>query len=432
MNRHVFTLLTDYYRRTLGVWLLLVFVQLMQMSTIWVFGSTRLPILGAVIAALAFCTTWDSPHVVIRTLPITARDLALLRWWENIGMPMPFITLAFVLSWLANDGSHFPTPSLLSLWVPVLGSLATLGILSVLPLPMLSETRSNALIVLVWIALVVAALFGLPMDALPAPVPEALLAGGLLLALISFGLARSGRVLQLPPLSRFIAGWRAPRQWLSLAGPHLRGWPVLVAPWVRSTILMALVSVVAISFVRPHVHFFQQALPWIFVSVTGAVGTILGRRWLLSVPALLCLPIREGTLALIVCFALMAPVVVTSVVATAVNALVPGWGIAVPLYMAPVFAIVPAFKMSWQGGMESTHPVPSAIQRWTPTLQLAAWPLWTGPFMSLELTRLMPAWFDLIAVGAAAVLAVVAYHTAFSRIRSGVGFERMGDPLAPR
>jgi hypothetical protein len=136
-------------------------------------------------------------------------------------------------------------------------------------------------------------------------------------------------------------------------------------------------------------------------------------------------------LALVVCLALMAPVVLTSVAATAVNAVVPEWGIAIPLYMVPVFAIVPALEISWYH-VETSHPVASAVQQWTPIMQIVAWPLWTGSFLSLALTRLMPAWFEIIAVGAAAVLAVVAYGMVLSRIRSGVGLERLGDPLTPR
>ena len=432
MNGEVLRLLLDYHRRTLGVWVLVVFVQLMQMSAIWVFGSGHVPMVGAVIASLAFCATWDSPHIVMRTLPIKARELALLRWWERIGMPMLFVTLAFVLAWFSNEGTRFPTPPFLSLWQPVLASFATLGVLSVLPLPMLSATRSNVpVFVVVWMALAIGGLFGVPKEWLPEPLPQALLIGGLLLASASLRLARSGRVLQMPPLSRLFAGWRSPEAVVSTARSHFRGWPVLALQWMRMIALLAFASVVVISIVRPHVHVFQQALPWIFVSVTGAVGTVLARRWLRSVRALQCMPIRSTTLALIVCVALMAPVVVSSVLATAVSAIVPGWGIVVPLYMVPVFAIVPALQVSGSG-VQTNHAVPSAIQQWGPIMQIVAWPLWTGSFMSLELTRLMPAGFEIIALAAAVVLAVVAYGIVFHRIRSGAGLERMGDPLTPR
>ena len=113
------------------------------------------------------------------------------------------------------------------------------------------------------------------------------------------------------------------------------------------------------------------------------------------------------------------------------SAIVPEWGIVVPLYMVPVFAIVPALQVSGSG-VQTNHAVPSAIQQWGPIMQIVAWPLWTGSFMSLELTRLMPAGFEIIALAAAVVLAVVAYGIVFHRIRSGAGLERMGDPLTPR
>ena len=127
----------------------------------------------------------------------------------------------------------------------------------------------------------------------------------------------------------------------------------------------------------------------------------------------------------------MAPVVLASLAATAVNAIVPAWGLAIPLYMLPVFAIVPALEIYWHG-VQTSHPVPGALQQWSPILQIVSWPIWTGSFMSLELTRLMPAWFEIIAVGIAVVLAVVAYVAVLVRIRSGIGLERLGDPLTPR
>jgi len=46
MNSAILTLLLDYHRRTLGAWALVVFVQLMQMSAIWAFGSAHVPMVG--------------------------------------------------------------------------------------------------------------------------------------------------------------------------------------------------------------------------------------------------------------------------------------------------------------------------------------------------------------------------------------------------
>jgi hypothetical protein len=430
MNRTILALLLDYHRRTLGVWVLLVPVQLMQAATIWVLGNGHLPIVGAVIASLAFCATWDSPHFVMRTLPVTARELAMLRWWERIAMPLLFITMGYLLAWFSNHGSRLPTPPFQQLWEPVAASAATLAFMSVLPLPTLTARRSNTpIFVVVWIVLPILGLYGIPLEWLP--FPGFFLMCGLLLALVSLGLARSGRTLEAPPLAQMLGpfGWEGRKA--SDAASRFRGWPVLVMQWAGGIFLLALGSVVVVSFIRPQVHLLQQALPWVFVSVTGAVGTILGRRWLRSVGVLQCLPIRSSTLALVVCLALMAPVVFTSLAATAVNAIVPEWGIAIPLYMVPVFAIVPALEISWYR-VETSHPVASAAQQWTPIMQVVAWPLWTGSFMSLELTRLMPAWFEFLAVGAAAVLAAVAYAVVLSRIRSGVGLERLGDPLTPR
>ena len=429
MSREIFRLLLDYLRRTLGVWPFLVFVLLMQMSIIWVLGNKHVPVAGAVIAALAFCSTWNSPHLVMRTLPIKTRELALLRWWENIGLPMPFIVLALVLSWFANDGSRFPTPPFLSLWIPVSASFAALAILSVLPLPFVSSGRSNTPVALVYTALALGGIYGVPPGWLPAPLPAALLVGGLLLALISFGLARSGRVLQMPAPARLYERWRSRDGKPSGARTRLRGWPVLVAQWVGNVFLLAFASVVLISIVRPHAGVLRDVLPWLFVSVTGAAGSLLGRSWLRGVGALRCLPIRSDALALILCAVLAAPMAVAGVAATVVNAIVPEWGLAIPLYMVPVFAMAPVAGISMMR-VQSNHPVPRAIQEWLPTMQLVGWPLWAGSFMSV-LARWYPAWFAIAAAGATVLFATVAYFVVFTRIRSGAGLERLGDPLAP-
>jgi hypothetical protein len=64
--------------------------------------------------------------------------------------------------------------------------------------------------------------------------------------------------------------------------------------------------------------------------------------------------------------------------------------------------------------------------------QIAAWPLWTGSLMSIALKKLMPVWFDVIAVGLTVAFAALAYFLMFYRVRSGFGLERMAEPLAAR
>lgn len=430
MNRQIFTLLLDYHRRTLGVWAILVFLQLMQMSTIWVFGTRHVPIVGAVMAALMFRSTWNSPQLVMRTLPIKTHELALLRWWEQIGGPMPFIVLGLVLSWFANDGSRFPTPPFLNLWVPVAASFATLGILSVLPLPVISAGKSNVSASVGWVALLLGSVYGVPMEWLPAPLPAVLLSGGSLLALISFDLARSGRVLQAPSLANLYVRWRSPERQASGTRMRLHGWPVLLMQWLRSVFLFTVVSVIAVSILRPHARLFQDVLPWMYVSVTAAVGGVLGRHWLRGVRAMQCLPIRRSTLALILCIVLVTPAAVASAAATAVNAIEPQWGLVIPFYMLPIFGLVPTLAV-WGLGVQANHPVPNALHQWVPTLQLLSWPVSIGSGMSVFM-KWWPTWFAVVIVGLAVLMAVVAYLTVLWRIRAGATLEQFGDSLTPR
>src|SRR5262249_46519750 len=157
--------------------------------------------------------------------------------------------------------------------------------------------KSNVSASVAWVALLIGSVYGIPLEWLPAPLPEVLLIGGVLLALVSFGLARSGRVLQLPPLAKLYTRWRSQAQKASGTRVHFRGWPVLLMQWLRSVLIFLVVSVIAVSILRRHAGFFGPALPWLFVSVTASVGALLGRRWLRGVRALQCLPIRRSTLA---------------------------------------------------------------------------------------------------------------------------------------
>jgi len=104
---------------------------------------------------------------------------------------------------------------------------------------------------------------------------------------------------------------------------------------------------------------------------TAVVAVILFQRperWVRFWPqlsaqcrALQCLPIRKSTLALIVYMTLVAPVIVTSLAATAVTRSCRN-GDHIPLYMIPVFAIAPALRSrgsTWRRATPSQAPFSS-------------------------------------------------------------------------
>ena len=421
MKSTVFKLLSDYPRRTLGAWMPLALVMPMQASALWALGIDRVPLLGAVVGAMAFFATFASPQAVMKTLPVSPRHIALTRWWMAIGIPFAFLTACLFAAWGANLGWGIPAPDITQVILAALENLAVLGLLSVLPLPMLNARRSNfGLFVGVWISLAAAALYGFAPAALTVPASIAIGVEGLALALISYVQAMRGRVVQIPapPIRRRVADAAdkdAPRK---NSKHSLRGWNVLALQLLRMTAALAIACTAAITIVRTVLPGLESILPQVFVSVAGIAGGLLARRWLLAMGMMQTLPIRHYALALIMCLVLMAPGALTCLVAAAAHQLNPAWGVTIPLSIIPVFTIVPALLVPWQS-LESSHAVTSTLQRWAPVLQLTLWPLWAAPFCSLTLTKLVPAWFDFAAVAIVLVFAATGYFAILMRIRAG-------------
>jgi len=432
MNAVLRRLVADYARRMFGVWVLLFLVQLLQTSTVWALRSGRMPIVGALIGALAYFATCDSPMTVMRTLPIRAREVALFRWCASIGLPAIFICAGVVVAWLSNK-SWAPQPPASQMWVPAFASIATLGVLSVLPLPSLSATRSNISVFLaVWSGLALLALGGLPVDSMPDAVPPVLGIGGVLLVAISLVRAASGKITRLSVTVGFEWKLRSRAESGSAdASAPSRGWLVLASQLLRTSLILAVSSIFVITLVRWYYPLLNLFLPMIYASVVGVAGAVFARRWLLVIRTLQCLPISDAALALVACLVLTAPAFLTCLAAAAVHSLVPEWGIAMPLYMLPVFALIPALMLPGQAA-ETGSATASSIQQWTPVMQIAAWPIWTGSLMSMTLTKRMPVWFDVLAIALTVAFAAIAYFMMLWRVRAGFGLERIAEPFAAR
>ena len=88
MNRRVWWVLRDYVGRTLGLWLLVFLAQFVQSAAFWAAGIHRIPLVAAVIASLACMALAEKPNSVLRTLPLTDMDGAVIRWWGTFGLPV--------------------------------------------------------------------------------------------------------------------------------------------------------------------------------------------------------------------------------------------------------------------------------------------------------------------------------------------------------
>ena len=115
MNRRVWCVLRDYVGRTLGLLLLTFLAQFIQSVTFWAAGIPRIPLLAAVIAGLACTVLAEKTNSVLRTLPLTDTDGAVIRWWAAFGLPVIVMSGSIALAaWLsAHKGWIFPS----ALWL---------------------------------------------------------------------------------------------------------------------------------------------------------------------------------------------------------------------------------------------------------------------------------------------------------------------------
>lgn len=424
MRRAVYALLTDYARRTLRFWILLAGIQFTHTSILWANRPGRVSLIGPVIGALAFFVPFKSSRLVFQTLPLSSRDLALVRWGMQVGLPALIVAASWMLTWCANLGWGFPVPPLSHALIGAGASVLVLRLLRLLPIPMRVVSGSNVSgFAVAWGLLVMAALYGYPAESLPRWLTLCIACLGVVLE--AAYLSR----LHLRTIAHSARSWeQRPPRTLTHRATHLRGWTVSVAQLLRSTLLLCLAGVACITLLRQLMPYLdlpelRPLLPIGFVSLTGIVGSLMSRRLLQALPALQCLPIRTDHLAMILCLILLAPGFTACAIASAVHWLAPELGLAIPLYVLPVLAIVPALSIPWNN-MTANKSVITRISRWSPLLQLATWPLWTGSFSALALTKLLPTWFGTLAILLTLSCGLIGYFNVRARIRGGYGLRQ--------
>jgi hypothetical protein len=176
MNRRVWWVLRDYVGRTLGLWLLVLLAEIIQSGVFWAAGIPRIPLLAAVIASLAYMPLAEKPNNVLRTLPLTDMDGAVIRWWGTFGLPVVAVGVGIALAAALSAYKGRTDPSALWLGTCVAVSLAALAWLSAI------ERAFGRWSSTVWVMLAIVAVIGLPMKALSTPILSLILVGSLCLS----------------------------------------------------------------------------------------------------------------------------------------------------------------------------------------------------------------------------------------------------------
>jgi len=268
MNRRVWWVLRDYVGRTLGLWLLVLLAQFIQSVTFWVAGISRVPLLAAVIASVAYRALAEKPNKVLRILPLTDTDRALIRWWGTFGLPAVVMGVGMAL---AASPSVYKVPS---------GWLGTCIAISVAALACLSamERACGRWGTTVWVALAIVAIIGLPMKALSAPI--LILIGSLFLS--AGACLRVSQPVWMSQSNQARDGFFA---WLRRR-PVLRatGWTVMVLEVGRTTAVISGAAFIAATIIHRAIAPWAQTalhglLIWLVVSAIAVATGFSTRRW---------------------------------------------------------------------------------------------------------------------------------------------------------
>jgi hypothetical protein len=303
-------------------------------------------------------------------------------------------------------------------------------VLASLPLPTRAPGKKSGAFTFVWVTLLAAAFYGLPFGLLPEPVLTIFIALAAALSLVSYVRAWQGRPTVLPVGALTRPQQKQGRKARSASG-FLRGWSLLATDVARTTTLLALIALAAVSLSRRLYPILDGTMPlvWIFVAAVAVAGSLLSRRWMQAVRLLRLLPVGAHQLTLVLYGLLILPGLFACAVATAAWHLSPHLGVHVPLYLFIAFIVSPVTLVPWQQSRYTSGPVVNSSQQWAPVLLQCAWPLWTGALSSFGGPHVMPTLLLVPLAIIAAACGLIGYFRLLTGIRSTSGFERSGGPL---
>jgi hypothetical protein len=426
MNRRVWWVLRDYVGRTLGLWLLVLFIQFIQSAAFWATGIHRIPLLAAMIAGLAYTALAEKPNNVLRTLPLTEAEGAVIRWWASFGLPVLAMGVGFAFAaWKsAHKGWILPSPLSVGTWVA--SSVAWVACLSAIvrAFSRWSTTSTNGYVAIVWVALTIVSIIGLPMTVLSAPILWLIFVGSLCLSVAAC--LPASRSVRISPSSEGHDRVLAPSALGSRFSLRATGWTVMVFEVGRTTAIISVTAFITATMIRRALApWTQDALNglviWLVVSGIAVATGLSMRRWVEAVYSLRILPITGRQLVFVLYLAMILPGVLACGALSTAHHFSPNWGLGIPAYMLVIFLPAPLTLFRWERPAGSRpHYLPllggSAIQQ-------AVWPAWAGVFCSMLGLPFLPTWFFVYLAALAALFSIAAYRALRAGVRSPTTLE---------
>jgi len=432
MNRRVWCVLRDYFVRTVGLWLLVALAQFIQCVTFWAASVPRIPLLAVVIAGFAYTALAEKPRSVLRTLPLNATDRALIWGWGSFGLPTIALVAcaALLASLFAYKGWTEPSTGWLGIYaaisVAMLASLSSIA--TVLSYP--GAARSRWCVAIVWTALAVVGVIGLPIKVMTTSIVGLIVAGSLCLSAGICLPAAGGRLASRPSEQGDEA--RTPRRKGSRLPWKPTGWTVMVVEVGRTTAMISVAALVAAAVIQRAIAPWAQPglhgmVIWMVVSAIAVATGLSMRRWVEAVYSLRVLPVTGHRLVLALYLAMVLPGVLACLALSTARHFSSNLGLDVPTYMLVVFLAAPVTLIRWQ---RSAQVHPSHLpQQWGPAMQHAVWPAWAGVFCAMRGVQFMPVWLFVYLAALAVLFFITSYRALLAGIRSPATFESHADAM---
>jgi hypothetical protein len=423
MTSTSFRLLRGYLRRSAVLFAILGATQYLLDTGYWIAGIAREALPLALLGLWGYAASINAQSLVWRSLPLSARDASVFRWWAIVGAPSIFVTALKAITWADQHTwtrvPALPVPSPASLWHSALVGWAAVGVVAVLPAVgrrisgrfRFGSAAAFAIGYAAWL------LYGLPEYSASPRFMQAFIAVGLIGLVYSCVMAVRGDLWRWPDVAihRVQLG---SRHLLWAAAPRF-GVNAILAPLMRRTAGFALLAtggILALYRIFPHGG---DLLFWSYFIAISTAGFLLTYQIRSAVQTLRLLPLSAEQLSLMLQFFGALPGFATLGLTLAVNGALLHVKLDPAEFAACALIVIASQALPLQP--MTSYPRRPLFQKWIPMIQRIVLPVYLaiivlhsgGAFVRWW-------WFKWPLVAAGIVLCFVGYYTLVHQLRAGI------------
>ena len=298
MNRTIYKLLKGYLRRSALLYVVFGCAQYLLTGEYWLRWPGRVPIAGMALGAWGAVAAFNVNSLVWRSLPISAKDASVFRWWSMAGAPGIFLTLATGLAWTSNRSSGFPTPAPEVILEGIFANWAILGIVAVLfrsPAFYYAVPARRAKVLATVTCAIILLCYGVPVGLAARPYSMVFIGGGIIALLISAARASLGMDWHWPDLKK--RDPKSARNTAMLLRTARYGLSAILIPLAQRTAIFAIAATVIIVSLQRVFPTATTALVWIYFTAVSSAGFLLTFQVRQAIQPLRCLPLSAKQLA---------------------------------------------------------------------------------------------------------------------------------------